>query len=67
VAHLLVGRQHDAAVLVAVQADGEVLLEFATLGLVAQPAVEARANQVQLGLAHRALQPEQQPVVEIRR
>ena len=67
VAHLLVGRQHDAAVLVAVQADWEVLLKLAALGLVAKPAVEARADQVQFGLAHRAFEPEQQPVVEIRR
>ena len=34
-------------------------------GLVAQPAVQPRADQVQLGLGHRALQPEQQPVVEV--
>ena len=67
VAHLLVGRQHSPAVLVAIESDGEVHPQLATLGLGPQSAVQAGADQVQLGLGHRALEPEQQPVVEVRR
>jgi hypothetical protein len=64
---LLVGRQHDPAVLVAVEADREVQGQLAALCLVAQPAVQPGADQVQLGLGHRALQAEQQPVIEVLR
>ena len=67
VADLLVSGEHDPPVLVAIQTDREVQLKLAALGLVAQPAVQPGADQVQLGLRHRALQPEQQPVVEIAR
>jgi hypothetical protein len=67
VAHLLVGGQHDAPILVAIEPDGEVHPQLAALGLGAQPAVQTGADQVQLGLGHRALEPKQQPVVELRR
>src|SRR5436190_794353 len=64
---LLVGRQHDPPVVGALEPDRQVLAELAALGLVAQPAVEAGADQVQLGLRHRPLEPEQEPVVEVLR
>src|SRR5262249_35287138 len=41
--------------------------EFAARRLVANAAIEARAQNVQLGFAHGALQPQQQPVIEHRR
>ena len=41
--------------------------ELAALGLVPAPLLEPGAHDVQLGLAHRALEPEQQPVVVERR
>jgi hypothetical protein len=41
--------------------------ELAPLGLVPAPLLEPGAHDVQLGLAHRALEPEQQPVVVERR
>jgi hypothetical protein len=66
-AHLLVRAQHDPAVLIAIEPDRQRQAQFAALGLVAQPAVQPRPDQVQLGLGHRALQPEQQPVVELAR
>ena len=53
---LLVGAQHDPAVLVAVEPDRQREPQLAARGLVAQPAVQPRADQVQLGLRHRALQ-----------
>ena len=53
---LLIGRQHDPAVLVAVEPDRQREAQLAARGLVAQPAVQPRADQVQLGLGHRALQ-----------
>ena len=41
--------------------------ELATFGLVPAPLLEPGAHDVQLGLAHRALEPEQQPIVVERR
>jgi hypothetical protein len=67
VADLLVGAEHDAVVLVAVKADRQRQAQFAALSFVAQPAIQPRADQVKLGLRHRALQTQQQPVVEVRR
>ena len=67
VPHLLVRAQHDPVVVVAIQPDRQREAQLAARGLVAQPAVQPRADQVQLGLGHRALQAEQQPVVEVRR
>ena len=51
VTNLLISGQRDRPVLVTVKADRQVLLELAALGLVAQPAVQPRADQVQLRLA----------------
>jgi hypothetical protein len=67
VADLLVGGQHNAAAVVTLEPHRQVLLELAALGLVAQPAIQPGADQVQLGLGHRPLQPQQQPVVEVLR
>jgi hypothetical protein len=66
-AHLLVGREHDPALLVAVEPHRQAEPELAALGLVAQAAVQAGADQMQLRLAHRALEPEQEAVVELAR
>jgi hypothetical protein len=62
---LLVGAEDDPALLVSVEANRQAERELAPLGLMAQTAVQASADQVQLGLGHRALEPEQQPVVEV--
>ena len=62
---LLIGAQDDPTVRLAVEPDREMHHQLAARGLVAQPAVQPGADQVQLRLAHRALQTEQQPVVEV--
>jgi hypothetical protein len=49
------------------KADGQAAPEFAARRLVANAAIEARAQYVQLCFAHGALQPQQQPVIEHRR
>ena len=67
VAHLLIGAQDNAPVLVAIQPHREARAQLAAGSLVAQPAVQPGADEVKLGLRHRALQPEQQPVVEVGR
>ena len=67
VTDLLVRAQHYPVVVVAVQPDRQRQAQLAARGLVAQPADQSRADEVQLRLAHRALEPEQQPVVEVRR
>jgi hypothetical protein len=67
VADLLIGAQDDAPVLVAIEPNRQGEAQLAALSLAAQPAVQPRADEVQLGLGHRALQPQQQPVVEIDR
>jgi hypothetical protein len=67
VSDLLVSGERDPPVVLTVQADRQNQLKLAATGLVAQPALQAGADQVQLGLGHRALQPEQQPIVELRR
>ena len=64
---LLVSAQDDPVVLVALEPGRQMHHELAARGLVPQPASQPRADQVQLRLGHRALQPEQQPVVEITR
>jgi hypothetical protein len=66
-AHLLVGREHDPAVFVAVEPDRQTERELAPLGLVTQAAIQPSADQVQLRLGHRPLEPEQEPVVEVTR
>ena len=61
------GCEQDLAVLVAPdQPDRQAAAQLAARGLVADPALQPRAQHVQLGLAHRPLQPEHQPVVERR-
>ena len=64
---LLIAGERDPLVLVAVQPDRQREPQLAALGLVPKPAVQPRADQMQLRLRHRALQPQQQPVVEIGR
>ena len=59
-AHLAVGLAPD-------EADGKPTSQLATRRLVANAAVEAGSEHVQLRLAHRAFETEQQPVVEQRR
>src|SRR5918996_1277464 len=64
-AHGLVGVQQDLAVFVAPhQPDGQAPAQLASCGLVADAAFQAGAQHVQLGLAHRALETQHQPVVE---
>ncbi len=65
--HLLVRAEHDPIVVVTVEPNRQRQAQLAALGLVAQPAIQPGTNQVQLGLRHRALQAEQQPVVEVGR
>jgi hypothetical protein len=67
VPHLLIRAQHDPTIVVAIEPHWQRQTQLAALSLVAQPAIEPRADQVQFGLRHRALQAEQQPVVELRR
>ena len=49
------------------EANRQATPEFAARRLVANAAIEARAQNVQLRFAHGALQPQQQPVIEHRR
>ena len=49
------------------EADRQGQRELAAARLVEDAAAQARAQHVQLRLAHRALEAEQQPVVEVRR
>jgi hypothetical protein len=46
------------------QPDGQAAAQFTAGGLIPDPAVQPCPQDVQLGLGHRALHPEQQPVVE---
>jgi len=63
----LVGmKQHLAVGLAPHEAHGQATPQLATCGLIANAAVETGAQHMQLGLAHRPLQPEQQTVVEQR-
>src|SRR5262249_31434027 len=63
-----VGVEADLTVLIAPdEADREATPELAASCLIANAAVEARAQHMQLGLAHRAFETEQQAVVEERR
>ena len=65
VLHALVGVEDDSAGGVVDEPDRERYLELAAAGLRELPAAQAGADEVQLGLAHRALQAKQQPVVEV--
>ncbi len=49
------------------EADGKAATQFAASGLVANPAVEAGAQDMQLGFAHGALEAKQQTIIEHRR
>jgi hypothetical protein len=65
--HLPVGVEHECAFGVVDQPDGWVHLQFTPACLVQDAALQAGPQDVQLGLAHGALQAQQQPVVEVRR
>jgi hypothetical protein len=67
VADLAVGVQHDPAGTVIDQTDGQGHLQLTAARLVQDAALQAGLKDVQFGLAHRALQAQQQPVVEARR
>ena len=67
VADPLVGVEHHLARGALEVAARQVEPELTPLGLVPAPLLEPGAHDVQLGLAHRALEPEQQPVVVERR
>ena len=58
---------HHLVVVVVVEADRQALPQLTAGGLVPQPGGQPGPDQVQLGLAHRALQTEHQPVVEVGR
>jgi len=57
VTHLLIDSERDLTVLVTIQTDRQGQLQLAARGLVAQAALQPGADQIQLRLAHRALQP----------
>ncbi len=61
----LIPAEHHPVVLVVVQPDRQQLAQLAPRGLVPQPGIEPRPQHVQLGLAHRALQPKHEPVVVV--
>ena len=64
----LVGVEADLAIgLAPNKADRQSSAEFATRRLVANAAVEAGPQHMQFGLAHGALEPEQQAIIEERR
>ena len=47
---LFIGAEHDPVVLVTIKADRQRKAQLAALGLVAQPSIQPRADQLQLGL-----------------
>jgi hypothetical protein len=63
----LIGADDHVAVVVVVEADRQAVAQLALGGLVPQPGGEPAADQVQLRLAHRALEAEHQPVVVVGR
>ena len=65
--HLAVGIEDHAIVVVIDQSGGQARLQLAAARLALDAALQARAEHVQLGFAHRSLQPQQQPVVEMAR
>src|SRR5207249_5608574 len=64
---LLVGVEDHAVVRVVAEADGQRRLELAAARLVEDAAPQPRPEDMQLRLTHRALEAEQEPVVEVRR
>ena len=67
VADPLVGVQRHLARRAPEIAARQVEPELASFGLVPTPLLEPGTHDVKLGLAHRALQAQQQPIVEVRR
>ena len=65
--HTGVGIEHDLAGRILDQSDRERHRQFATAGLGQDPALQPGADEVKLGFGHRALEAEQQPVVEVGR
>ena len=64
----LIGMEEDFTILFSPnEADRQTATQFPASGLVADAAVEPGANDVQLRFAHRALEAEQQAIVEQRR
>ena len=61
----LVRADHDTSVLVVVQPDRQQLPQLAPCRLMPQAGIQPGPQHMQLGLAHRALQPEHQPVVVV--
>ena len=64
-AHADVGVEHDLVCRIIGQPDRQAHLQFAAAGLGQLPAAQPGADEVQLGLAHRAFEAEQQPVIEL--
>ena len=63
-----VGMEQNFAILFSPdEADGQSAAQFAASGFVADAAIQPGANDVQFGFAHRALEAEQQTIVEQRR
>jgi hypothetical protein len=64
-AHGLVGVEQDLALLLTPhEPDRQRLAQLPSRRLAADPALKPSAQHMQLGLRHRALQAEQQPVLE---
>jgi hypothetical protein len=66
-AYLSVGIHDDAVLIVVGIPDGQRMAQFPLLCLVEFTAEEAPAQKMQLRLRHCALEPQQQPIVEVRR
>jgi len=62
-----IGVEHDLAGGIVDQPDGQAHLQFAAAGFGQLAADEPGPDEVQFGLAHGALEPEQEPVVEVGR
>jgi hypothetical protein len=67
VGHRLVGRDSHPALVVVLIAGGQRQPQLALGRLVQDPAAQPAAQHVQLGLGHRALEPEHEPIVVQRR
>ena len=65
--HLGVRIEDDTILRVMHKADGHHLLEFAAAGAAQDAAPQARLEHMQFRFAHRALQAQQQAIVEVRR
>jgi hypothetical protein len=65
VLHLLIGVDHDSVGRVVGQANGQRHLELTATRFVQEPTTQSRPQHVQLCFAHRSLEPEQEPVIEV--